>query len=172
MTVGVAALLFWATAGAAGAAKQGEKGAVRRTPRLVKRDGQKRKATRGSSRLGRDVKRPKMSPFVQELAVDNQLPVDRGTGNFVYADHRELAELTYSIRRNNTTMYLIHTGVRGALKGQGAGKRLVEEAVIYAKANGLKIVPACEFARREFDKAQKRGDTRYADVELVLPSRP
>jgi len=112
------------------------------------------------------VKRPTMSELVASLAVENELPVGTGQGNFVYKDHRGLAELTYVIRRNDTVMYLVHTGVRGALEKQGAGKRLVEEAVLWAAAQGLKVAPHCAFARSEFDKAKARGDTRYAAVEF------
>ena len=115
--------------------------------------------------------RPAMSDLVRGLSVENQPPVGTGQGNFVYAGHRGLAELTYVIRRKGTVMYLVHTGVRGALKGQGAGKRLVEEAVVWAAAQGLGVVPHCEFAKREFDKAKERGDTRYAAVEAALTGR-
>ena len=108
-----------------------------------------------------------MSELVKGLAVENEPPVGTGQGNFRYTDHRGLAELSYVIRRNNTVVYLVHTGVRGALEKQGAGKRLVEEAVIWAAREGYKIAPHCAFARAEFDKAKARGDTRYAAVEFV-----
>jgi predicted GNAT family acetyltransferase len=173
LLAGVVALLWSLSTGDADAARTTAR------ERTARKPGGERRASRAATRpraarsyrplaTGRaaDVKRPAMTELVRGLEVENELPVGTGEGNFVYKDRRGLAELTYVIRRKNTVVYLTHTGVRGELKGQGAGKRLVEEAVVWAAREGLKVVPHCEFARREFDKAKERGDTRYAAVEF------
>lgn len=166
----VIAALCCTMVGDAGAAREpvARRSTARRSGRRAKAATPGRQTPRARLATGRrvEVNRPAMTELVRGLAVENELPVGTGQGNFRYTDHRGLAELTYVIRRNDTTLYLVHTGVRGELQGQGAGKRLVEEAVVWAAKQGLKVVPHCEFARREFEKAAARGDTRYADVEL------
>jgi len=42
--------------------------------------------------------------------------------------------------------------VSEALRGKSAGKQLVAAAVEYARANQLKIIPLCPFAKAVFDK--------------------
>lgn len=61
------------------------------------------------------------------------------------------ARLTYT-RAGDTTVILDHTEVSDVLRGQGAGKRLVEAAVAWARADGLTLIPLCPFARSVFDK--------------------
>ncbi len=166
---GVLALVCCTMVVDAGAARETGKRTVAKGRRGAKRAEARRRVVRGRLARGVAVNRPAMTELVKGLVVENDPPEGTGQGNFVYRDHRGDAELSYVIRRNGTTMYLVHTGVRGALQGQGAGKRLVEEAVVWAAKQGLKVVPHCEFARREFDKAKERGDTRYAAVELTKP---
>lgn len=56
--------------------------------------------------------------------------------------------------------YIItHTGVDASLKGQGVGKQLVKRVVDKARADGLKILPLCPYAKSEFEKTPD-----YADV--------
>jgi predicted GNAT family acetyltransferase len=52
-----------------------------------------------------------------------------------------------------------HTTVDDALRGTGAGKKLVEAAVLWARAERKKILPLCPFAKSVFDKTPA-----YADV--------
>src|SRR5690349_15113818 len=150
LMAGVIALICCTMVGDAGAARETAKRTVAKGRRGAKRTDARRRAPRGRLARGATVNRPAMTELVKGLVVENDLPEGTGQGNFVYRDHRGLAELSYVIRRNNTVVYLVHTGVRGALAGQGAGKRLVEEAVVWAAQQGLKVVPHCEFARREF----------------------
>lgn len=53
-----------------------------------------------------------------------------------------------------------HTDVNPDFKGKNVGKQLVLEAVNYARANKLKIMPLCPFAKSVFDK--------NADIQDVL----
>ncbi|MDY3051922.1 MAG: GNAT family N-acetyltransferase [Ndongobacter sp.] len=43
-------------------------------------------------------------------------------------------------------MVITHTIVSDKLRGMGAGMKLLNKAVEYAKENNLKIVPVCSFA--------------------------
>ena len=52
-----------------------------------------------------------------------------------------------------------HTTVDDALRGTGAGKQLVEAAVLWARAESIKLMPLCPYAKSVFDKTPA-----YADV--------
>ncbi|MCU0420886.1 MAG: N-acetyltransferase [Cyclobacteriaceae bacterium] len=79
-------------------------------------------------------------------------------GSFFVSDAGErLAEMSYS--KAGTALIIIdHTEVSDRLRGQGAGKKLVEAAVGYARQSGLKILPLCPFARSVFDKMPEWAD--------------
>jgi predicted GNAT family acetyltransferase len=68
------------------------------------------------------------------------------------------AELTYSIL-SPSHIIADHTGVPDALRGTGAGKRLVERLVSDARAEGVKITALCPFVR-----AQAKRHPEWADV--------
>ncbi|MCC5997188.1 MAG: N-acetyltransferase [Oceanicaulis sp.] len=61
------------------------------------------------------------------------------------------AELTYSVM-NETTIIIDHTGVPDEWRGMGAGKALVERAVLDARERGVRIVPLCPFAKAQIDR--------------------
>jgi len=69
----------------------------------------------------------------------------------------ELAEMTYS--RGGPIVIIDHTDVDAALRGTGAGARLVNAAVEWARAEKLQLMPLCPFAKSVFDKTPD-----YADV--------
>jgi len=73
-------------------------------------------------------------------------------------DGKRLAEMTYTAA-GETRIIIDHTHVDDALRGTGAGKRLVEAAVQWARAEEKKIIPLCPFAKSVFDKTPA-----YADV--------
>lgn len=61
------------------------------------------------------------------------------------------AEMTYSIL--NPQMIIIdHTGVPDAWRGKGVGKALVERGVLDARAEGVRIVPLCPFAKAQIER--------------------
>lgn len=72
-------------------------------------------------------------------------------------DGARLAEMTYSMA--GTRAIIDHTTVEDALRGTGAGRKLVEAAVQWARAEKLQILPLCPFAKSVFDKTPA-----YADV--------
>ena len=77
---------------------------------------------------------------------------------FVRGEKGTLAEMAYTMPSADK-MIIEHTEVSEALKGQGAGAQLVHEAVEYARANNIKIIPLCPFANSVFKKKPE-----YADV--------
>ena len=57
-----------------------------------------------------------------------------------------LAECTYS-KAGDTKIIIDHTEVDDSLRGTGAGQALVAAAVAWARAQSVKIVPLCPFAK-------------------------
>ncbi|MES2778761.1 MAG: GNAT family N-acetyltransferase [Bacteroidota bacterium] len=72
-------------------------------------------------------------------------------------DGERVAEMTY-VWAGETQIIIDHTEVSDKLKGQGAGKKLVEAAVLFARKLQLKIIPLCPFAKSVFDKTPEYGD--------------
>jgi predicted GNAT family acetyltransferase len=73
-------------------------------------------------------------------------------------DGKRLAEMTYTTA-GATRIIIDHTDVDDALRGTGASRKLVEAAVLWARAENKKILPLCPFAKSVFDKTPA-----YADV--------
>ena len=71
---------------------------------------------------------------------------------------KRLAEMTYTTA-GATRVIIDHTDVDDALRGAGAGRKLVEAAVLWARAENRKILPLCPFAKSVFDNTPA-----YADV--------
>ena len=79
-------------------------------------------------------------------------------GAFIIKENGErLAEMTYS-KAGDNLIIIDHTEVSDKLKGQGAGKKLVTEAVQYARSNNIRILPLCPFAKSVFDRTPEFQD--------------
>lgn len=65
---------------------------------------------------------------------------------YLSADQGELGEMTY-VYAGPDKIIIDHTEVKPELKGQNAGKKLLEAAVSWAREKGLKILPLCPFAK-------------------------
>jgi predicted GNAT family acetyltransferase len=64
---------------------------------------------------------------------------------------QRVAEMTYS--RTNATMIIIdHTDVDESLRGQGAGRQLLDALVAWARSTDTKVLPLCPFAKAQFGK--------------------
>ena len=70
---------------------------------------------------------------------------ERSASRFVVEIDGHVAELLYGRKGDHLT--LVHTEVPEELGGRGLGSKLVRAAVDTAAADGLTIVPLCEFAR-------------------------
>jgi|GEM_PF-3083993 len=69
-----------------------------------------------------------------------------------------LGELTY--RWDGDVLVAKHTGVRQVLQGKGVARRLVNQLVATARAEGFKIRAQCPYVARVFSK----DPDAYADV--------
>lgn len=76
---------------------------------------------------------------------------------YIRERNNPLAEMTYS-KAGADTIIIDHTEVSEALKGQGAGKRLVTAAVEFAREKNIKIIPLCPFAKSVFEKVKDFQD--------------
>ncbi|MGA9228505.1 MAG: GNAT family N-acetyltransferase [Mesobacillus sp.] len=81
-------------------------------------------------------------------------------GRFVVKDAQglEVGEVTFS-RDGEDVIVIDHTGLDPAQRGQGLAEELVRHVVEKAKNEGLKIVPLCSYAKKEFEKK-----TEYKEV--------
>ncbi len=91
------------------------------------------------------------------MQIQHEDNVSKGTF-FIEEEGKRLAEMTYS-KAGEDKIIIDHTEVSDALRGTGAGKKLVNEAVQYARAHGIKIIPLCPFAKAVLTK----GDA-YKDI--------
>jgi predicted GNAT family acetyltransferase len=72
-------------------------------------------------------------------------------------DAVRLGEMTY-VRAGAQRIIIDHTFVDDALRGTGAGKKLVEAAVAWARAEQLKVIPLCPFAKSVFQRNESLRD--------------
>ncbi len=77
---------------------------------------------------------------------------------FIQEGGEDLAEMAYT-RRGSSGIIILHTGVDESLEGKGVGKSLVAAAADWARAEQIKIVPVCSFAKKVMEH-----DPAYADV--------
>ncbi|AIM36765.1 GNAT family N-acetyltransferase [Sphingobacterium sp. SG20118] len=54
-----------------------------------------------------------------------------------------------------------HTEVHPGFEGNGVGKKLVLEAVDYARKKNVKIMPLCPFAKSVFDRTEAFQDVLF-----------
>jgi predicted GNAT family acetyltransferase len=76
---------------------------------------------------------------------------------FIERDGKRLATLTYSVA-GEKRIIIDHTDVSDELRGTGAGARLVEAAVQWARAEHKIVIPLCPFAKSVFDKTPAYKD--------------
>lgn len=70
---------------------------------------------------------------------------------------KEAGKLTYS-KAGTKKIILDHTEVDPGFKGQGVGRKLVMEAVEFARNNALKIIPLCPYAKSVFERTPEIRD--------------
>ncbi|MRX70329.1 hypothetical protein SAMN06265349_101625 [Flavobacterium resistens] len=76
-------------------------------------------------------------------------------------DGKEAGKMTYTWA-GDTKFIIDHTEVSPDFNGKGVGKKLVMAAVDYARANNLKIIPLCPFAKSVFDKVEEIRDVLFS----------
>lgn len=75
---------------------------------------------------------------------------------YIEKDNELLAELYY-VQQGDRIM-IEHTEVSEKLAGKGAGKKLVDAAVAYAREQHLKVVPMCAFAKKVMERSDEYKD--------------
>jgi hypothetical protein len=70
---------------------------------------------------------------------------------FMQAQGQRVAEMTYS-RTNPTLVIIDHTDVDESLRGQGAGRQLLDALVAWARQTGTQVLPLCPYAKAQFGK--------------------
>jgi len=78
---------------------------------------------------------------------------------YIQSEGKQLGEMTY-VYAGPEKIIIDHTEVGEQLKGQGAGKKLVDAAADWAREKGIKILPLCPFAKATMMKNKEA----YADV--------
>lgn len=74
-------------------------------------------------------------PIVHNLAAQRfEATVE---GKLCHADYRRVGD----------TLHMVHTEVPPPLEGRGIAAELIEAALDYVAANGLKVVPLCSYVR-------------------------
>lgn len=76
---------------------------------------------------------------------------------FITLNGKRVAEMTY-VKAGEDRMIIDHTEVGDELRGQGAGKKLVQAAVDMAREKKIRILPLCPFAKSVFDRTPEIRD--------------
>ena len=76
-------------------------------------------------------------------------------------DRKEAGKMTYTWA-GDSKFIIDHTEVSPDFNGKGVGKKLVMAAVDYARANNVKIIPLCPFAKSVFDKVPEIHDVLFS----------
>ncbi len=76
---------------------------------------------------------------------------------YLERDGQLLGELTYS-RAGDDAAILDHTLVTDLARGTGLGRRLVDDAVAWAREGSIKLIPLCPYARSVFEKDESLAD--------------
>jgi uncharacterized protein len=84
------------------------------------------------------------------------VPAEHGGRFVLQRDGRDVAALVYT--EHGPVVTLLHTEVDPVMRGTGAGKTLVEEAVQWARSEGKRLVAQCPYAKSVFDKTPAYQD--------------
>jgi predicted GNAT family acetyltransferase len=61
-------------------------------------------------------------------------------------------------RLAGSVMQMTHTAVHPCVRGQGIAAELVDAALVYARANGLKVDPLCSYVRAHIRRHPQARD--------------
>lgn len=90
--------------------------------------------------------------------MDMQRTENNNKGMFYVGDvNAPLAGMYYHMV-SPKKMIIDHTEVSDELRGKNVGYQLVKASVDYARANNIKIVPVCPFAKSVFQKREELRD--------------
>lgn len=89
------------------------------------------------------------------------LTVKRGSKSFYVGDSESapLAEMMFTADKDIITIE--HTFVSDELRGQGAGRQLLQMLAEWVREENKKIVAVCPFAKKELTRSAKYDDVLY-----------
>ena len=70
---------------------------------------------------------------------------------FIEQDGTRIAAMEFTMAGPNI-MIIQHTEVDDSLRGQGAGRKLLDQLISYVKDHDIKIIPLCPYANSVFKK--------------------
>lgn len=76
---------------------------------------------------------------------------------YIEVEGNRAALMTYTWAGEDK-LIIDHTEVGDALRGKGAGYKLVAASVEFARSKNIKILPLCPFAKSVFDKKPEYSD--------------
>ncbi|MEO8365570.1 MAG: GNAT family N-acetyltransferase [Pseudoxanthomonas sp.] len=85
-----------------------------------------------------------------------QISHDPASGRFRTQLDQHEAELVY--RLQDGRIVIDHTGVPEAIGGRGVAGALVKAALEYARAEGLRVVPACSYSASYIQRHPEYAD--------------
>jgi len=85
-----------------------------------------------------------------------QISHDPGSRRFTVQVDGHLAELLY--RQDGKRLTIDHTGVPEAIGGRGIAGELVKAALDHARAEGLRVVPACSYSAAYIQRHPEYAD--------------
>ncbi|MET0655260.1 MAG: GNAT family N-acetyltransferase [Pseudoxanthomonas sp.] len=85
-----------------------------------------------------------------------QISHDSDTRRFITQVDGQQAELVY--RNDGKRLTIDHTGVPDAIGGRGIAGELVKAALDYARAEGLRVVPACSYSAAYIQRHPEYAD--------------
>ena len=80
---------------------------------------------------------------------------------YIENDGKRVAEMTWSLGPDGNVMIIDHTEVDPSLQGQGISKKLVAAAVQWARAERIRVVPLCPFAKAVIDRTPEFQDVLH-----------
>lgn len=93
---------------------------------------------------------------MSDLKIEQEEKGHRGAF-FINQDGKRVGEMTFS-RVNPSLVMIDHTDVDDSLRGQGAGRKMLDGLIAWARAGNTKVIPVCPFAKAQFDKDPSIGD--------------
>jgi len=87
---------------------------------------------------------------MDEIVVQHEFDGKKGAF-FVEKDAKHAAEMVY-VMAGSKKMIIEHTEVDDSMKGLGIGVKLLNSLVDYVRAEGIKVIPLCPFAKAMFQK--------------------
>jgi uncharacterized protein len=90
-----------------------------------------------------------------EFEIEHERSGHRGAF-VVRKDGERLAAMTYTVA--GSRVIIDHTDVDDRLRGTGVGRKLVQAAVEWARAENARLLPLCPFAKSVFDKTPDYSD--------------